>query len=376
MRRQDAHPFIFWIGILLLIVLLASLAGGSVALRGESAPTPTPLPSPTATVPPTPSGPLLSDSRGFISLPANTASAELRRETDAVPLSTLRGKGFIGAVSGTGRRVAYWVSGPSTSDGTARELRVFDVTAPDQDTTLATVLDTERGAAAVWSSDRTGIVAVVESSGRAGGADTPGPFSALRVVDTPTRSIHEISRVTDGSQYWPVGWDRAARLVGACVYGGADATAIAWVVVGEDALGSRVPMEAGVPAISIRASGNDVIGVLNETVVRVWTLASYATHREFGAAPGERIAFARWKPGADEIVVLVADRLEIWPKTGGDRRILARGLPAASELLVSSDGAVAFVTYDGGATAIDLATGRSVPLPMSGSQLVAPISFR
>src|SRR2546423_1410589 len=42
-RRQDAHPFIFWIGILLLIVLLASLAGGSLALRGESAPTPTAL---------------------------------------------------------------------------------------------------------------------------------------------------------------------------------------------------------------------------------------------------------------------------------------------------------------------------------------------
>jgi hypothetical protein len=377
-RRQDAHPFIFWIGILLLIVLLASLAGGSVALRGESAPTPTPLPTPTATVPPTPSGPLLSDSRGFIALPANTAAAELRRESDAAPLSTLRRKGFIGAVSGTGRRVAYWVSGPSTSDDTTRELRVFDVTAPDQDTTLATVLETERGAAAVWSSDRTGIVAVVESSGRAGSAEAPGPFSALRVVDTPTRSIHEISRVTDGSQYWPVGWDRAARLIGACVYGGADATGIAWVVVGEDALSSRVPMDGGIPAITIRASGNDVIGVLNQSVVRVWTLASYTTHREFGAAPGERIAFARWKPGAEEIVVLVADRLEIWPKTGGDRRILARGLPAASDLLVSSDGALAFVTYDGGvsAIAIDLATGRTVPLPMSASQLVAPISFR
>jgi len=110
----------------------------------------------------------------------------------------------------------------------------------------------------------------------------------------------------------------------------------------------------------------------------VWTLASYASHREFGAAPGERIAFARWRPGADEIVVLAADRLEVWPKAGGDRRILARGLPAASDLLVSSDGALAFVTYDGGASAIavDLATGRAAPLPVSGSQLIAPISFR
>jgi hypothetical protein len=121
-----------------------------------------------------------------------------------------------------------------------------------------------------------------------------------------------------------------------------------------------------------------VLGVLNENVIRVWTLASYTEHREFGAAPGERISFARWKPGADDIVVLVADRLELWPKGGGDRRIVARGLPAASDLLVSSDGALAFVTFDDGrsAMAVDLATGRTAPLPMSSSQLVAPISFR
>ena len=375
MRRQDAHPFVLWIGILLLIVLLAALAGGSMALRGESAPTPTPPPVGTATASATPSGPLLSDSRGFIALPGSAAPAELRRETDPAPVATLRGQGFIGAVSGTGRRVAYWVSGSSTADSATRELRVFDVSAPDQDTTLATVLDTERGAAAVWSSDRTGIVAVVE---RAGPGDAAGPFSSLRIVDTPTRSIREISRLTDGSQYWPVGWDRVSHMVGACAYGGADATAIGWVVVGEDALSSRVPMEGGIPAISIRASGNDVLGVLNQSVVRVWTLASYATHGEFGAVPGERIAFARWRPGADEIVVSVADRLEIWPKAGGDRRIVARGLPSASDLLISSDGALAFVTFAGGASAsaIDLATGRTAPLPMAGSQLVAPISFR
>jgi len=372
-RGKDAHPFGLWIGIL-LIVLLAVLAGGSIALRGESAPTPTPSPVVSPAASSGPSGPLLSDSRGFLALPGSAAPAELRRETDPAPISTLRGQGFIGAVSGTGRRVAYWV----TTEGATRELRVFDVTAPDQDTTLATVLETERGAAVVWSFDRTGLVTVVESSGQTEGRVAPSPFSSLRVVDTPTRSIREISRLTDGSQYWPVGWDRVTRLVGACAYGGADATGIAWVVVGEDALSSRVPMESGIPAVTIRASGNDVLGILNGSVIRVWTLASYAEHREFGAAPGERIRFARWKPGADEIVVLVADRLEIWPKAGGDRRIIAQGLPAASDLLVSSDGALAFVTLDGGtsAIAVDLASGRTAPLPMSGSRLVAPISFR
>jgi hypothetical protein len=373
-RGKGTRSFVLWIAILLLIVLLAALAGGSEALRGESAPTPTPSPQLSATVPTSPPGPLLSDSRGFIALPVGDGPAELRRETDPAPGSTLRGRGFIGAVSGTGRRIAYWV----TVDGATRELRVFDVTAPDQDTTLVTVLETERGAAAVWSSDRTGLVAVVESSGRAGTGAAPAPFSALRVVDTPTRSIREISRLTDGSQYWPVGWDRVTRLIGACAYGGTDAMGIAWVVVGEDTLSSRVSMESGIPAVTIRASGNDVLGVVNGSVLRIWSLASYSSHSAFGAAPGERISFARWKPGADEIVVLVADRLEIWPKAGGDRRVVARGLLTAKDLLVSSDGALAFVTNDNGASAIavDLASGGTSPLRMSGSHLVAPVSFR
>jgi hypothetical protein len=55
-------------------------------------------------------------------------------------------------------------------------------------------------------------------------------------------------------------------------------------------------MEAGIPAITVRASGNDVLGVLNGSVIRVWTLASYSTHREFGAASGERITFAAGSP--------------------------------------------------------------------------------
>jgi hypothetical protein len=286
----------------------------------------------------------------------------------------LRGQGFIGAVSGSGRRVAYWVR--SVPDGSTRELRVFDVIAPDQDTTIATVLETERGAAVVWSSDRIGIVTVVES--RKAAADASGTFSSLRVVDTPTRSIREIARLTDGSQLWPAGWDRVTHLVGACVYGGADAMGIAWLVVGEDALSSRVPMESGIPAVTIRGSGSDVIGVVNGSVLRVWTLASYNDHREFGAASGERIGFARWRPGSDEIVVLVADRLELWPKAGGDRRVVARAPPAASDLLVTADGQIAFVTFDGGAsaTAVDLTTGRTAPVPMSAARLAAPISFR
>ena len=176
----------------------------------------------------------------------------------------------------------------------------------------------------------------------------------------------------------PIGWDRDARLAGACVVS-ADGSAAAWTLVGEDALlGARIAMEPGLSVATVQASGGSVLGVVNGNVVRVWSLVSYSDHRELAADPGERIAYARWRPEKAEIVVDVADRVEIWPSTGGPHRIVARGLPQASALVVSVDGRVAVVTTEAGRSAIvvDLADGRISPVPMAGEQLVAAISFR
>jgi hypothetical protein len=368
-RDRNPRPLLFWTAILVLMALLAvAVASATLPAEAPSTPSPTARPSPAAAA--APSGPVLSDARGFIALAGGDRPASLRRETDAAPVASLRGQGFIGAVSGTGRRVAYWVA---TASGT-RELRVFDATAPDQDTAMLSVLPGERGASVLWSVDRTGLLLVIEAAAQ---ADQSAPFSALRVVDAPTRSVREIARLVDGSQFWPVGWDRDSRLTGSCVVG-ADGGAIEYAVIGEDAISARTPMDPGIPARTVRSSGTAVLGVMNGAVIRVWSIASYADHRELGANPGERIAFARWRPGATEIVVSIADRLELWPAAGGDHRVIARGLPSASDLLVSEDGAIAIVSSDQGrtATAVDLASGRTVAIPMSGEQLLASVSFR
>jgi tricorn protease-like protein len=176
----------------------------------------------------------------------------------------------------------------------------------------------------------------------------------------------------------PVGWDRDARLAGACIVS-ADGSAAAWAVIGEDAiLSARVPMEAGLAIATVQESGTFVLGVVDGAVLRVWSIASYRDHRELGAAPAERIAFARWRPGGSQIVVAVADRLEIWPSAGGDRRVVARGLPSASALLVSVDGQIAVLTTNAGrsAIAVDIDTGKTAVIPLAGEQLVATISFR
>jgi hypothetical protein len=137
-------------------------------------------------------------------------------------------------------------------------------------------------------------------------------------------------------------------------------------------------MDPGIPAATVRSSGTAVLGVMDGSVIRVWSIASYADHRELGANPGERIAFARWRPGGTEIAVSIADRVELWPAGGGDHRVVTRGLPAASDLLLSEDGAIAIISSDQGrtATAVDLASGRTVSIPMSGDQLLASVSFR
>jgi hypothetical protein len=371
-RDQNPPPVFFWTGILTLTVLLAGLALGSIALPADPAQSPTATPSRTTTSTPA-AAPLLSDSRGFIVQADGAAPASLRRETSGEAFRTLRGSGFIGAVSSTGRRIAYWLNA-----GTAtRELRVFDAIAPEEDTALATVTDLERGGGIAWASDRTGLLLVVESSGIAGPADPTGPFSALRVIDVPTRTIREIARISGRISFWPVGWDRDSGLTGACIHA-ADGMGLSYVVTGEDALSTRVPMEPGIPVATVQSNGKAVLGVLKGVVIRVWNIASYQDHLEFGASQGETIAFARWKPGADEIVVSVADRLEIWPAAGGERRVIARGLPVASDLLVSADAGLAFVTFDQGrgAVAVDLATGRTAPVPMAGGRLVASLVYR
>jgi len=369
-RDRNPRPALFWTAVVVLMALLAGLALASATLPAEAPATPSPATRPSRTPVVAPSGPVLSDTRGFIALAGKDAPASLRRETDAAPITSLHGQGFIGAVSGTGRRVAYWVANASDT----RELRVFDATAPDQDAAMLSLLQGERGASAVWSVDRTGLLLVVEANGT---ADQGSPFSALRVLDTPTRGVHEIARLVDGSQFWPVGWDRDSRLTGSCVVG-ADGAAIAYAVIGEDAISARTPMDEGIPAATVRSSGTAVLGVMNGVVIRVWSIASYADHRELGVNPGDRIAFARWRPGATDIVVSIADRLELWPAAGGDHRVVARGLPNASDLLVSEDGAIAIVSSDQGRTAaaIDLASGRTAPVPMTGEQLLAAVSFR
>lgn len=370
-RRSNARPLFFWSGILLLTVLLASFAVGSMSLPGELFQTPTPSARPVATAT-LPAAPILSDSRGFVAIDGDRR-ARLRRETSREGVGTLDGTGFIGAVSSTGRRVAYWVS--STADGATRELRVFDVAAPDQDTLIANLPSGERGAGLVWSSDRTGLVAVVESSDVTGSGGAP--FSALRAIDVPTRTTIEIARLVDGSLFWPVGWDRDAGQTGACIYL-PDGSAIGYVITGEDTLSVRVPMEPGINVRTVRSSGTSVLGLVGGSLIRVWTIASYDEHHELGAANGDRITLARWIPGRAEIAVIVGDRLEVWAASGGARRVVAREVLSAADLLVSSDGALAFVTFDEGkrAVAFELATGLTAPILMSDQRLAAPVSFR
>src|SRR6266513_4050600 len=78
----------------------------------------------------------------------------------------------------------------------------------------------------------------------------------------------------DGDRFVPVGWDRGAQLVGACI-AAPDGTAVAYDVVGEDAQSARTPMEPGIAASSVQSNGSAVLAIVNGTVVRVWTIGSY-----------------------------------------------------------------------------------------------------
>ena len=352
MRRRTSDVIRF------LMVLIIATACGSA---NPTVATKTPV-----------SAAILDDHFGFL------VGNAVRTESDTKPLFVLPiPEDTAGVVSPDGRRLAYVGS---------NDVRVIDIAPKAQPRTLFTVSGEEGGAYLAWSSDSTGLVFGVTGPPSPVNEGPPS-YTKLRVIDAAGGTARDVIRIPNANVI-PLAWDRQAHLISA--YESFEIGAGAYDVVGEDGTRKVTAARPGLYVLAASQDGKHVFGHGDpQNVVRVWPLESYERGLDLQATSDEHIATIAWRPGTAEVGVLFhGDRLELWDAGGARRTVTLPAAPPSSDryatLAFRVDGKAVVISRQSGvegstdtyAVAVDLASGRSVAIPVAGNGPIAGTSVR
>lgn len=341
-----------------LMVLLVATACGSG-------------PSTVATTSPTPAA-ILDDHYGFI------VGNSVRLESDAKLLFVLNiPSDTAGVISPDGRHLAYLAN---------HKLRVIDIASGAQPRTLFALSAKEGAMYLAWSSDSTGLVVGVNGPLAPVNEGLPA-YTKLRVVDAAGGTPRDVISIP-GAAVVPVAWDRQAHLISA--YESTQSGAGPYDVVSEGGTLKRTNSRDGLFVLQSNQDGKHVFGHGDpNNAVRVWPLDSYERGVELRATSDEHVATVAWRPGTAEVGVLFhGDRLELWDANGARRTIALPAAPPSSDrsatLAFRVDGKGVVISRQSGvegssdtyAVAVDLASGRSVVIPMVGNGPLAGTSVR
>jgi hypothetical protein len=236
----------------------------------------------------------------------------------------------------------------------------------------------------VWSNDGTGLVVLTVRGTPAGGGIAE---ATLRTTEVSTGLTTVVARRTDGRSYWPVAWERAAKIVAALEIGdrGGATAYIAIDLTQAPPRVSSVPVQGTIAALSVRASG-DAKYVLSTDVAtfvgRWWPIADYTSA---SSLPGGPHYVAAWRPGTSQVGWVEgptgagippgqANELVLYDVRTGVRVVITRdrALTGAQLRGFRSDGSAAILVSHspGDAVVLDLATGATAPV--SDSALIGP----
>ena len=343
----------------LLMGLVIVTACGSATSVATSSPTPTPAA-------------IVDDHFGFI------VGNAVRLESDAKALFVLPiPSDTSGVVSPDGRRLAYVGN---------NDVRVIDIAPNAQPRTLFTLSGEEGGAYLAWSSDSTGLVFGVTGPPSPVNEGPPA-YTKLRIVDAAGGTARDVIRIPNANVI-PLAWDRQAHLISA--YESFELGAGAYDLVGEDGTRKVTAARPGLYVLAASQDGKHVLGHGEpNNVVRVWPLESYERGLDLQATSDDHIATIAWRPGTAEVGVLFhGDRLELWDASGARRTVTLPAAPPSSDrnatLAFRVDGKAVVISRQSGvegstdtyAVAVDLASGRSVAIPVAGNGPIAGTSVR
>lgn len=285
---------------------------------------------------------------------------------------------FHGAVTPDGRRAVY----PAQDLGGPWVLYLLDGAKPTEQKRLLTLPDEIPGSL-IWSSDMTGIAFTAQDSGATQGV-TP-KYDSIRTLDLATGVVRELARITDGSNYQIVGWDRSTGTLAAAVVPypspasrGSDVSKTgSYIVIGPSGT-KNVPLDGPSPALS-SADARVVYGLRcdgNPASCSLWTwpLADYGARVDRQVASGLSLAIFGARPGSDEIGLTVYSgsgasiegQIALWSPSSGLRTVyrFPQGRSPGSRPFFRADGTGIFLELGiDENVVVDLPSGATTPLP-------------
>lgn len=273
-----------------------------------------------------------------------------------------------GAVAPDGRRAVYFAQRQSEP----WTLYLFDGAKPTEQRVLA-ALPGEVGFQPVWSGDGAGVAFVVID--QLGYGATPA-YSAIRTLDIASGVVTERARVTGGSSYTLVGWDRANGTLAAMIVPLADQGSLTYVVL--SGTNQRTwTLDARYSAVA-SPDARDVVGVKCEGLqiacsVWTWKLGDFDTRIDRKIGTGLSVGIIGWRPGTNEVALQISGiaatvgmSIELWSASAGSRQVVyTTSAIFDNGSFFRADGtALIVVTEANQAFVVDLVSARTTQLPL------------
>jgi len=278
------------------------------------------------------------------------------------------------SVSPDGKRIAFVYQ-----SGTTWQIRTFTTARPSDVTTLVDLTGSgEISSRLVWAGDGSNALlfeATKETRGQGGGDNLIWEYSALRTIDVGTKAVRELARISgQNHKLSPLAWLPAQQLAGAIEVEPLGPVASYVVVRNGSIERTALTPKSNAARFSASRDGQRIL-MTGDTSLRWWPVGSPAAAKDLAAQNGEQLAFAEFRPGADEIGVDVpaGGRFEIW-KLDGQRRVVATRVTGFRHW--RADGTGAFVSPDPNTVLLlDPNTGSTVPVPGGGFPIAETVLF-
>jgi len=378
----------------LLVVALTSFAPRTSPVAQSSA-SPSPNPS-TATasatltaspqltvVPATPNAALLKPGFGVIYWGAGPgwepgSAPQIRPEGRTTTVGELTGSyfnQFHGTVSPDGRGAIY-AAQPDPSGPWGYYL--LDGSKPTEQRRLL-ALPNENPGAVLWSADMSAIAFTAQDAGATQGVIPK--YDSIRTLDLATGAVRELARITDGSYYQLVGWDKSAGTLAAQIlpYPPAAGKKSTYLVIGPS--GTKSLAVDGPSAYAASPDGRTVVGlqcaVATGCSLWTWPLADYGARADQRLPAGLSLNVIGFRPGTNDLGLTAFELngssggIALWSAPAGLRTVyqIPAGRFPSGPWFFRADGSAVIVNFGiGEVLVIDIETAQSTRLPLPDAQ--------